>query len=154
MVSQKGRSRSIANGPYPDIGDTQVRRLVDADADTIDNLAMSGEEIDAYLAGLDEPKRGTLEALRRTILEIVPNAEQGISYGMPAFRIDGKVVAGFAAFKQHCSYFPHSGSVIPEVPEASRYDTSKGTLQFAVDTPPPKQLVRQLITVRLQQLGL
>ncbi len=129
-------------------------RLVDAVGGTADNLVVSVEEIDAYLAGLAEPKRATLEALRRTILEVVPTAEQGISYGMPAFRLGGKVVAGFAAFKQHCSYFPHSGSVIREVPDASRFATSTGTLQFPVDAPLPEELVRQLITVRLQQLDL
>ena len=78
---------------------------------------MSAEEIDAYLAELDEPERGTLEALRRTILEVVPDAEQCISYGMPAFKVGGKAVAGFAAFKHHLSYFPHSGTVLPELSE-------------------------------------
>ena len=74
---------------------------------------VSAREIDDYLAALDEPKRGTLEQLRRTILGVVPDAEQCISYGMPAFKLDGKAVAGFGAFKHHLSYFPHSGSVIP-----------------------------------------
>ncbi|MEN0014501.1 MAG: DUF1801 domain-containing protein, partial [Solirubrobacteraceae bacterium] len=65
---------------------------------------MSAAEIDAYLATLDEPKRTTLTALRDTLAELVPDAEQCISYSMPAFRLDGKVVAGFAAFKNHLSY--------------------------------------------------
>lgn len=60
---------------------------------------MSKKEVDAYIAALAEPKRSTLEALRKTILEIVPEAAQGISYGVPAFRVQDKVVAGFAAFK-------------------------------------------------------
>lgn len=76
---------------------------------------MSAQEIDVYLEGLDEPGRSTLQQLRETILEIVPDAEQGISYGLPAFRVRGKVVAGFAAFKNHLSYLPHSGSVLPEL---------------------------------------
>ena len=76
---------------------------------------MSQREIDEYLAALDEPKRSTLEELRRAILDVIPEADQGISYGMPAFKVDGKVVAGFAAFKNHLSYFPHSGSVLPEL---------------------------------------
>ena len=115
---------------------------------------MAADEIDAYLAALDEPKRTTLEALRASILEVVPDAEQCISYGMPGFKMGGNAVAGFAAFKQHCSYFPHSGSVIAEVPDAAPYATSKGTLQFPIDAPLPKELVRKLITVRLAQLGL
>src|ERR1700675_2880492 len=74
-----------------------------------------GNEIDAYLDALEEPQRSTLARLRDTILAIVPDAEQCISYGMPAFRLRGKIVAGFAAFKHHLSYLPHSGSVIPEL---------------------------------------
>jgi uncharacterized protein YdhG (YjbR/CyaY superfamily) len=55
-------------------------------------------DVDRYLAAIDEPKRSTLEALRTSILEVVPEAEQCISYGMPAFKVGGKTVAGFAAF--------------------------------------------------------
>ena len=73
---------------------------------------MAKREVDRYLAALDEPKHSTLEALRTSILEVVPEAEQGISYGMPAFKLCGKTVAGFAAFKNHLSYLPHSGSVL------------------------------------------
>jgi uncharacterized protein YdhG (YjbR/CyaY superfamily) len=111
-------------------------------------------EIDAYLDGLDEPKRGTLQMLRRTILEIIPEADQGISYGLPAFRLSGKVVAGFAAFKNHLSYLPHSGSVLGELEaDLDRYKKSKGALQFSVDQPLPKQLVKKLIAVRREQAG-
>jgi uncharacterized protein YdhG (YjbR/CyaY superfamily) len=114
---------------------------------------VSQQEIDDYLAALDEPKRATLEELRRTILEVVPEAEQCISYAMPAFRVRGKMVAGFAAFKNHLSYFPHSGSVLPQLgDEVASYGGSKGTLQFAVDTPLPKSLVEKLIAVRLDQI--
>jgi uncharacterized protein YdhG (YjbR/CyaY superfamily) len=60
---------------------------------------MSKREVDKYIASLEEPKRGTLEVLRRTILDIIPEAEECISYGMPAFKLEGKVIAGFAAFK-------------------------------------------------------
>ena len=115
---------------------------------------MSEREIDEYLAALDETKRGTLERLRRTILEVIPDAEQCISYGMSAFKLDGKAVAGFAAFKNHLSYFPHSGSVLPEVSDdLVGYTASKGTLQFPIDKPLPKTLVRKLIAVRRRQLG-
>jgi uncharacterized protein YdhG (YjbR/CyaY superfamily) len=113
---------------------------------------MSQQEVDEYLAALEEPKRSTLRALRDMILDVAPEAEQCISYGMPAFRVQGKVIAGFAAFKNHLSYFPHSGSVIPQLPDdAGEYATSKGTLQFPVDTPLPKSLVEKLVAVRLQQ---
>jgi uncharacterized protein YdhG (YjbR/CyaY superfamily) len=68
---------------------------------------VSKKEIDEYLGTLDEPKTATLAQLRETI---VPDAEQCISYGMPAFKLRGKTIAGFAAFKSHLSYLPHSGS--------------------------------------------
>jgi uncharacterized protein YdhG (YjbR/CyaY superfamily) len=113
---------------------------------------MSKQEVDNYLASLEEPKRSTLEALRRTILDVIPEAEQCISYGVPAFRLQGKVIAGFAAFKNHLSYLPHSGSVIPELGDAlSQYETSKGALQFPVDRPLPKTLVKKLIAIRKRQ---
>ncbi len=115
---------------------------------------MSHKEIDAYLAKLDEPKRSTLQQLRRTIQSIVPKAEEGISYGMPAFRLDGKVIAGFAAFKNHLSYLPHSGSVFTELADdVAGYVTSKGALQFAIDKPLPKTLVKKLIAVRLRDIA-
>jgi len=78
---------------------------------------MSARDIDEYLAQVDEPKRSTLQVLRQSIQRIIPEAEQGISFGAPAFRIHGKVVAGFAAFKNHLAYLPHSGSVFPELRE-------------------------------------
>ncbi len=108
--------------------------------------------VEEYLEALDEPKRSTLRRLRASILEVVPEAEECISYGLPAFRVGGKVIAGFAAFKNHLSYLPHSGSVFPELgPKVARYATTTGSLHFAVDKPLPKALVRQLVKVRLRQ---
>jgi uncharacterized protein YdhG (YjbR/CyaY superfamily) len=116
---------------------------------------MAAADIDAYLADLDEPQRTTLQQLRQDILEIVPNAEECISYGMPAFKVQGKVVAGFAAFKNHLSYLPHSGSVLPALAaDTADYDGTKGSLHFAVAQPLPKDLVAKLVTTRLHQLGL
>lgn len=107
-------------------------------------------EVDAYLAALDEPKRGTLEALRRTILEIAPDAEQVISYRVPAFRVGGKTIAGFAAFKNHLSYLPFSGSVLPKLAdELTGYSGTKSALHFPIDEPMPKALVAKLIAARL-----
>ncbi len=114
---------------------------------------MSAEEVDDYLLGVDEPKRSTLQALRRTILEIVPDAEQGISYRVPAFRVSGKTVAGFAAFKDHVSYLPFSGSVLGQLAdELTGYTMTKSSLHFPVDRPLPKKVVRKLVAVRLAEL--
>jgi uncharacterized protein YdhG (YjbR/CyaY superfamily) len=115
-------------------------------------LGMSANEIDAYLDALEEPKRTTLAQLRDTIMAIVPEAEQGISYGMPAFKLRGKTIAGFAAFKNHLSYLPHSGSVIPHLAkETERYASTKGSLHFPIDKPLPKTLVRKLLAVRIDE---
>jgi len=113
---------------------------------------VSRREIDDYLASLEEPRRSTLTTLRQSILDAIPEAEQCISYGLPAFRVQGKVIAGFGAFKSHLSYLPHSGSVFPELAdELTRYKTSTGALQFPVDAPLPKALVAKLVTTRLRQ---
>ena len=114
---------------------------------------MSEQEIDAYLAKLEEPKRSTLRELRRTIHEVIPDAEQCISYRMPAFRLHGKVVAGFAAFTNHLSYLPHSGSVLSELADdLTGYARTPGSLHFRVDQPLPRPLVEKLIEARLRQV--
>jgi uncharacterized protein YdhG (YjbR/CyaY superfamily) len=108
--------------------------------------------IDEYLAALDEPKRTTLTSLRETIMAIVPDAEQCISYGLPAFRLRGKTIAGFAAFKNHLSYLPHSGSVIPQLAkETAAYTCTKGSLHFPVDEPLPEALVKKLLAMRMAE---
>ena len=119
----------------------------------VDCGAMSADEVDEYLRGVDEPKRSTLQALRRTILEIVPDADQVISYRVPAFRVSGKTVAGFAAFRDHLSYLPFSGSVLEQLPDQLEgYTMTKSALHFPVDRPLPKTLVKKLIAVRLGEI--
>lgn len=71
---------------------------------------MTAKAIDAYLAKVVQPHRSTLKELRKRIREVIPNTVEGIAWRMPAYKLDGKYVAGFAAFKNHCSYFPYSGS--------------------------------------------
>ena len=116
------------------------------------NGAVSAQEIDQYLDGLEEPKRATLARLRQTILDVLPEAEQGISYGLPAFKVRGKTIAGFAAFKNHLSYLPHSGSVFPQLKdELKGYTTSSGALRFDIGHALPAPLVEKLIAVRLRQ---
>ena len=113
---------------------------------------MTANDIDRYLSGLEEPKRTTLEEMRRRVLRVIPHAEQGISYGVPAFRVDGRVVAGLAAFTSHLSYLPHSGSVLAKLAAKTRgYRQTKSALHFAVDTPLPQDLVKDLIEVKLRE---
>lgn len=117
-----------------------------------ENAGVSQQEIDQYLGTLDEPKRATLAQLRDTIVALVPDADQCISYGMPAFKLRGKTIAGFAAFKGHLSYLPHSGSVIPQLAkEAEGYPKTKGSLHFPVDEPLPKRLVKELLDARMAE---
>jgi uncharacterized protein YdhG (YjbR/CyaY superfamily) len=111
--------------------------------------------VDEYLDEAPEPQRRTLIELRSTLRAILPDATETISYAVPAFKVESRAVAGYAYFKNHCSYFPHSGSVLPALAdELADYDWGKGTLRFPVDTPLPKPLVESLVTERLRQLGL
>jgi uncharacterized protein YdhG (YjbR/CyaY superfamily) len=114
--------------------------------------------IDDHLAGLPAVQRETLLRLRDTLREILPAAEEKISYRMPCVAVQGKAVAGFDGFRDHCSYFPHSGNVIGEVVE--RYgpvpawaDHDAGTLRFPIDRPLPKALVKRLVRVRLDEIS-
>jgi uncharacterized protein YdhG (YjbR/CyaY superfamily) len=112
---------------------------------------VSAREIDQYVDALEEPKRSTLALLRQRILDVIPEAEQGISYGVPAFKVRGKTIAGFAAFKNHLSYLPHSGSVFPQLKEELEgYSTSSGALRFDIGHALPAPLVEKLIAVRVQ----
>jgi len=110
--------------------------------------------VDEYLDAAPEPQRSTLRKLRALLVSILPDAEEGLSYGVPAFKVGGKAVAGYAHAKGHCSYFPHSGSVISQVePELlAGYDWAKGTLRFPVDQIPEAALVRRLVAIRLAML--
>jgi len=114
---------------------------------------MKANEVDRYLNGLTEEDRHCLEELRITIHGIVPGAEECISYKIPAFRIDGAIVAGFAAFKTHLSYLPFSGSVLSTLHDdlGSRPRT-KSSLHFTVDDPLPRDLVESLIRIRREEI--
>lgn len=115
---------------------------------------MSAHEIDEYFAALEEPKRATLEEMRRRILAVIPTAEQTISYRCPAFKVQGKTIAGLAAFKNHLSYLPHSGSTLAAVAaDASDYAQTRSSLHFAVDEPLPQSLIEKLIAARLREAG-
>jgi len=108
--------------------------------------------IDEYLAGLSDDKRAALEKLRKAIRAAAPKAEECISYGIPAFRLDGRLVAGFSASAQHCSFFPMSGSIVKHLQDdLAGYDTSKGTIRFAADRPLAAALVRKLVRARIAE---
>ena len=115
---------------------------------------MAADDVDAYLAQVAEPGRHTLNQLRSEIRALLPEAQECISYGMPAYKVRGKVIAGFAAFKNHLSYLPHSGSVLPALADdLAGYTMTKSSLHFPPDRPLPRALVRRLIEARLRQSG-
>jgi uncharacterized protein YdhG (YjbR/CyaY superfamily) len=106
------------------------------------------ETIDQYLAGIPRDKRDALEHLRKTIRKIIPQAQECISYQLPAFRMDGRVLVWFGAAANHCSFYP--GGVIDAFKaDLKEYETSKGTIRFQPDHPLPSALVRKLVTSRI-----
>ena len=114
---------------------------------------MSSQEVDQYLAGIKEPQHSTLQHLRKQLLALIPDGEECISYAMPCIKLKGKAVAGYAAFKNHIGYFPHSGSVVPELEEelAGRKQTTGG-FQFGNDERLDDELVRKLVEIRIQDI--
>jgi uncharacterized protein YdhG (YjbR/CyaY superfamily) len=115
---------------------------------------MASDDVDSYLAGVPEPQRSTLTALRRTLLRLLPDADEVMSYGAPSIKVEGVGVAGYAAYGKHCSYLPMSGSVLQTlVAEVAAYSTSKGALRFPVDQPLPDILVRMLVQARLAEIA-
>lgn len=109
--------------------------------------------IDEYLAGVSDDRRRALEDLRKKIRSVVPAAEECISYRIPAFRVDGKVVAGFCATTKGCSYFPFSGSTLGALAkDVAAYDQTKSALHFSPAKPLPATLVRRLVRARLAEI--
>jgi uncharacterized protein YdhG (YjbR/CyaY superfamily) len=107
---------------------------------------LSSKEVDNYLKGATAQQQKTLSEIRKRLLEICPQGEEVISYGMPAIRENGQVVAGYAYFKKHLSYFPHSSIVISNLQsELENYKSSKGGFQFGNDELLPKNLLKKLV---------
>ena len=114
---------------------------------------MSSQEVDQYLAGIKEPQHSALQTLRKQLLNLIPGGEECISYGMPCIKLKGKAVAGYAAFKNHLGYFPHSGSVVPKLEKqlAGRKKTTGG-FQFGNDEVLDDELVKKLVEIRMQDI--
>jgi len=105
----------------------------------------------AYLAGLSQDKRDALEKLRKAIKTAAPKAKECISYDIPAFRLDGKLLVAYGAAAKHCSFYP--GSVLEVLRDELReYDTSKGTIRFPAEKPLPSALVQKLVKLRMAKI--
>jgi len=112
------------------------------------------EQVDAYLDQLPEAQRQALRAVRHSLVTVLPHAEECMKYGMPAVALDGKGIAGYAAFKDHCGYFPMSGSVLSAAGNAvAKYETTKGGFRFGVDERLPMSLIKRLVKLRIAELG-
>jgi uncharacterized protein YdhG (YjbR/CyaY superfamily) len=115
-------------------------------------MARKATSIDEYLDSVKGERRRALDKLRKTIRAVVPKAEECISYGIPAFRLDGRIVAGFSATAKGCSYFPFSGSVLSSLAgDLEGYGRTKGSLHFDPADPLPTTLVRKLLKSRIAE---
>jgi uncharacterized protein YdhG (YjbR/CyaY superfamily) len=108
--------------------------------------------VEDYLAALPDEPRAALEELRTAIRVAAPEATETIAYEMPAFKVDGRFLVSYAAFKDHCSLFPASGAVMEALGEELKpYFSGKGTLRFRADKPLPPDLVTRIVKVRLEE---
>ncbi len=116
-------------------------------------MAKKPNTVDEYLAGLPRDQRAALERIRRAIHAAAPRSEECISYGVPAFRLEGKVLVGFGAASTHCTFFPMSGTITAaHRAELAGYETSKGAIRFQPQSPLPGPLVRKLVRWRLAEI--
>jgi len=114
-------------------------------------LNNEAKTIDEYIFLQPKEVQVYLQKLRQTIKSAAPNAEETISYKMPAFRYHGMLVY-FAAFKNHYSLFPANGSIIATMnEELKKYKTGKGTIQFTYGKPLPVALIKKIVKARVQQ---
>lgn len=110
--------------------------------------------VDGYLSNAPEPQRSTLLAVRSRLQRILPDAGEGLSYGVPAFKVDGIPVAGYAYHKNHCGFYPHSEAVLVAcADDLESYKWFRGTLQFPIDDPLSEPLLAKLVAARLQELN-
>ena len=112
---------------------------------------MTPKTVDAYLARLSTEKRTALEKLRKAIKAAAPKAEECISYRIPAFRLNGKLLVAYAAAAKHCAFHAGAHPVRVHKSELKAYDTNKGTIRFQPDSPLPVTLVRKLIRTRIAE---
>lgn len=110
--------------------------------------------VDAYIKSFPTELQGRLEELRKTIKNEIPNAEETISYKMPAYKLDGKFIVYFGGWKNHVSIYPFSAEMSAAIKGVSEYKTSgKGTIQFPNNKPLPLQIVRDIVSYLVDHKG-
>jgi uncharacterized protein YdhG (YjbR/CyaY superfamily) len=109
--------------------------------------------MDEYLGGLPPPQRDALERVRAVVTKVVPEAEEGVSYGMPAFICDGRPLLGFRVAKNHLSVFPFSPAAIESVKDRlDGFQLSKGTIRFTPEDPVPEEILADVVRARLREI--
>ncbi|MFM2226390.1 MAG: hypothetical protein RJA07_2592 [Bacteroidota bacterium] len=110
------------------------------------------KNINEYISLQPDIAKEMLEQIREIVKSIIPDTEEIISYGMPAFKVYGRVLVYFAGFKNHCSLFPANASLIAEMKtELKNYKTSKGTIQFEFGKPLPINLIKKIVKIRMKE---
>jgi uncharacterized protein YdhG (YjbR/CyaY superfamily) len=108
--------------------------------------------VDAYLAALAEPHRELLSRVRSTVRDACPEATEAIAYGMPSFRLRGRMLLSYAAHKRHCSLYPASRVLVEALGDAlAPFLAEKATIRFTVDRPLPDDLLRRIVEVRVEE---
>ena len=117
-------------------------------------MAAKPKTVDDYLSALTDDKRVALEKLRTVIRSAAPKAEECISYQIPAFRLNGRMLVGFGATANHCAFYPMSSSTLKTYKgKLKAFETSKGTIRFQPEKPLPATLVRKLVKARIAENG-
>ena len=118
----------------------------------MDSAKKKPKTIDEYLANVRPDQRKTLQNLRQTIKNAVPEAEECISYGIPAFRLNQRFLVFFGAWANHCAFYPGSAATLKSFRnELRNFQASKGTIRFSPDKPLPAALVRKLVKMRIAE---
>jgi uncharacterized protein YdhG (YjbR/CyaY superfamily) len=116
----------------------------------MDSTNRKPKTIDEYLASVNTHHRDALQKIRKAIHAVAPNAEESISYGIPAFRLNGRSLVFFGAWANHCAFYPGSSATLKKFRNELRdFQTSKGTLRFSPDKPVPVALVKKLLKARI-----
>ena len=115
-------------------------------------MSTKPETINEYLAPLSKEQRAALQKLRRDIKSVAPKAEECISYGIPAFRLNGRSLVFFGAWTNHCSFYPGSAATLKKFrTNLKNFRITKGTIHFSPDKPLPVAVVKKLVKARIAE---